>query len=149
MCWRSKGLNFKFADKDIIVYKIGYIKTMIMEDGAKQVFLPFWHPTQYYCKNEIRQEDCCLGISYNEHSDCYEVNARWFHSYGFEDTYYVRSPIDKTITIYSKCNNEKISNYNSATEIGKFIIPKDTKYAINENGEIISKKLIFVNKIKN
>ena len=124
MCfWKSKQSKVLRAKRDIVVYKIG----VYADEG---IFKPF-----FYQKFE------------------YPVNQMVFTKVKFTDT------IDWGFHSYINC--ELVSFYNNVNlyscgklilgvclltdtvYLGEFIIPKGATYCLNNNGEVVSDKLMY------
>lgn len=143
MCWTISKIKFdenpeeyhKIADKNIIVYKIGYLKT----DLFGTTFCPYFRGFIYTANStnkEIKMDFrfYCINKGYHSYSDeCYIKEG------------YIKGSI---IIIPSGRFLYHLGYYRNAlyyrnTFIGKFIIPKGTEYYTNEDGEIVSSNIIW------
>lgn len=130
MCWTSQAKPIKnIAEKDIICYKVFYIRDIILEQNKIQkIYSQYIHfPYIPYKK----QEHINLEI------ENYTTDKRiifGYHSYGtLERAQYV---------VYNLLHK---SNYN----IIECIIPKDSEYYVNYYQEIVSSNIIVTDKILN
>lgn len=143
----------KIAVKDMIVYKVGY--------KYKSSFLPFyrgWDDFEYEPQQINVNIDLCgqtindeYRIKYGYHSYlgkccCQIDNASGndrIVKYGdsiraFEIILYTvdMEPLHEDLEVYKEINNSIIN-------IGKFIIPANTEYYVNYDGEIVSSNIIW------
>ena len=122
MCfWKSKQSKVLKAKRDIKVYKIG----VYADEG---IFKPF-----FYQKFE------------------YPVNQMVFTKVKFTDTIYwgFHSYINcKLVPFYNKVNLYSCGKlilwiFLPTVYLGEFIIPKGATYCLNNNGEVVSDKLMY------
>lgn len=117
MCWMmctTKTIFPNFADDDIIVYKIGF-----KEDNE---FIGYFYTEHYKIGEEKYHVDINLKRTYvYDDIKHYEINAG-FHSYG---------------------NNARVNGLLKNCVIGRFIIPKGTKFFINYDKEYVSETIKF------
>jgi hypothetical protein len=131
MCWKSNNLIAKKADKDIVVYKMGFIKN--------NIFTSYYRDGFQYNKNNSNLPIIKIQVI---NTNCIYSIEKGYHCY----SKYCQINLNKQyFNIYS-ISGVKIDYYFYA-DIGKFIIPKGTIYYENKDGEIVSEKLIFVKKI--
>lgn len=130
MCWISKTIPIKnIAEKDIICYKVFYIRDIILEQNKIQkIYSQYRHfpyipyKKQKYINLEIENNIIEKRITFG------------YHSYGtLERAQYV------VYNLFFK------SNYN----IIECIIPKDSEYYVNNYQEIVSSNIIVTDKILN
>ena len=151
MCWRIDKLAYcrdskkyhKIADKNIIVYKIGY--------RVGNEFHPSFQTRFGYEPNVLKEE---IKLSFVENSlyidTWYEIN-KGYHSYS-EDcsivsfdsrgctSYFAYKPF----YVYNKGKATiRIGEYIGFIFIAEFIIPKGTEYYENEYGEIVSSQIMW------
>lgn len=117
MCWMmhsTKTIFPNFADDDIIVYKIGF-----KEDNE---FIGYFYNEHYKIGEEKYHVDINLKRTYvYDDIKHYEINEG-FHSYG---------------------NNARVNGLLKNCVIGRFIIPKGTKFFINDDKEYVSETIKF------
>ena len=147
MCWRIEKKLFnknpekyhKIAEEDITVYKFG-----CKIDGK---FFPSYYPEFGYEPNSINDKVSLKVIKkrivyLGTH---YDYIDEGYHSYsgecGIINSFY-------DIGVYSKNDNEKNLDYYWGEDIGVFIIPKGTEYYENEDGEIVSSNIIWIDQFK-
>lgn len=121
MCfWKSKQSKVLRAKRDIIVYKIG--------DFADDTsFNPFFHRDFKYPVNQTVFEKV-------EFTDMINLGL---HSYIMCELV----PFAGDAILYS-C--KKLTNcIPSRSYLGEFIIPKGATYCLNNNGEVVSNRLIY------
>ena len=153
MCWIGKNVK-RIAERDIEVYKVLY--------KHKDKYVPYFYCgyLAYEVGKLYKQEMNVL----NDGIYC-EVDAA-FHSYSMERTYVKRrdNPFLTTYRIYSKNDESWFDHYyddkhNTIQVTNKFlsdetiilkedvhfvkcIIPKGAEYFENEDGEIVSNKIV-------
>lgn len=122
MCLFTEQKEPKIADKDIIVYKVGKITN-------KQFISPYQYYS--YTKNELQRE---IKI----HSEITHII----------NGYYYRV-VDEGYHAYLTFRRALNSFYLIGKHIGKFIIPKGSKYYIGDDGDgdIVSSQIIYKGKI--
>ena len=124
MCfWKSKQSKVLKAKRDIKVYKIG----VYADEG---IFKPFFYQEFEYPVNQIVFEKVKFTDTIN-----------WgFHSY-----------INcKLVPFYNKVNLYSCGKLilwvflpTNTIYLGEFIIPKGATYCLNNNGEVVSDKLMY------
>ena len=122
MCfWKSKQSKVLKAKRDIKVYKIG----VYADEG---IFNPFFYQEFEYPVNQIvfTKVKFTDTINWGFHS---YINCELVSSYN-------------KINLYS-C--EKLIHWISLQTVylGEFIIPKGATYCLNNNGEVVSDKLMY------
>ena len=132
MCWISRNTPIKRkANQDITVYKILRIS------GDKSIHSPIYHTVWY------------IGQCKEDHNLYVYFEGSYYISSGFHSlrrkplivemrsfcTYYEWVDGETKISIFSKGYNDYVF---------KCVIPKGSTYYENENGEIVSNKLIIV-----
>ena len=150
MCWRiSFNKNpddyRKIADKDITVYKIGYMTAECNFSGP--LYKNFiYKPNVLNVGVKLSVEDKQI-LSFDKIHYEYQINEG-YHSYS--DECYIKEGYIKgsIIIIPSGRFLYHLGYYRNAlyyrnTFIGKFIIPKGTEYYTNEDGEIVSSNIIW------
>ena len=122
MCfWKSKQSKVLKAKRDIKVYKLG-----VYADDTS--FNPFFYQEFKYPVNQIM----FTGVKFADTID-------WgFHSY-------INCEL---VSSYNKINLyscEKLIHWISLQTVylGEFIIPKGATYCLNNNGEVVSDKLMY------
>ena len=154
MCWRKERLfpkkieNLKaiIANKDIIVYKIGY--------KCRDNFISLYM-TYEYIPGELAEhitivlEEVKSESLIDDYRDYYIID-RGYHSYGKNiKVNIVKIFYNVTFFIYNDyfCINRFSCTYHDLflkkLVIGKFIIPEGTKYFINDNDEYVSEYIRF------
>ena len=122
MCfWKSKQSKVLKAKKDIKVYKIG-----VYADGDS--FNPFFYQEFEYPANQIMFTEVKFADTINWGFHSY-INCELVSSYNDVKLYSCGKPIlwVSLPTVY----------------LGEFIIPKGAAYCLNNNGEVISDKLMY------
>lgn len=149
MCWRTKELertnncNALIAKEDIHCYKIVKLND---EYGFRSMYRNF----KYEIGVEYENSDS-LALSFNTINKTFEI-YNGFHSYSYEST---TCEVNRRHYGY---NEWKIRNINKELLdwIGEFnaiqvecIIPKGSKYFLNERGEYVSDKIKIIGRTEN
>lgn len=153
MAWINNTFNENIAEQDIYVYKVGnYIDKI------------FKSPIQNY-----EYEDECqpsLTISSEFYDNKYYID-NGYHSYGqewkfkkykfgilairnctFKDYHNVFKKISEQNGVkYIINDNKQFCPYNNSYNVCKFIIPKSTKYYVNNFNEYVSENIKLIKKI--
>ena len=141
MCWIGKG-PAKIAERDIIVYKLGYVIETTKE------FRSLYQNYTYYPKGLNKVVTLVPVIFTTEVSKLQPSETgmiyEGYHSYkwiAFDDT----NPRERCLYLgnYDNALKENLSLYGGYCCIGTFIIPKGTKYFENEHGHIVSSDIIY------
>ena len=131
MCYNAftkKAKTKQVADKDIKVYKI-CVNTdhLVISYFQKYVYVPL----------EITQEINIIFVE--EFGLNYVVDG--YHSYKSCKWYPQLSKYKKLVAVIE--DTYKTYDYKSPVVIAEFIIPKETIYYENTNGEIVSNQIMF------
>ena len=124
MCfWKSKQSKVLKAKRDIVVYKIG----VYADEG---IFKPFFYSYFGYTVNQI----VFTEVKFTDTINC------GFHSYINCE---LVSSYNK-INLYS-CGKLVLWVFlpTNTVYLGEFIIPKGATYCLNNNGEVVSDKLMY------
>jgi hypothetical protein len=138
MCWYGNltNIDFKVSEDDKIVYKVGHFRK---EGKFDSYYERFSYILNKECEkvNIIMQKEIGdnFSVSAGYHSYSSDSFLRIIRSDKFEDEFIVRGNNGTTI-----CNG----NYFGNCFIGKFVIPKGTKYYENSYGEIVSECIKYV-----
>ena len=122
MCfWKSKQSKVLKAKRDIKVYKIG----VYADDG---IFKPFFYQEFKYPVNQIVFTEVKFTDTINWGFHSY-INCKLVSFYNKVSLYSCRKLIlwAPLLTVY----------------LGEFIIPKGATYCLNNNGEVVSDKLMY------
>ena len=156
MCWFSrKKPEYRIATEDITVYKTSNHDYFFLNQFKSDV-------VRYIYNMDEKQKEIDLKISEHHtlHNLFQVINyftiQKGYHSYGINSTLIIdRGNFTKKERENLKCNapdlikiNSKdiyISSYNM--QIGVFIIPKGSKYFVNEHLDYISSSIIFKYKL--
>ena len=138
MCWESKKLKIKIAKKDIPVWKIVHADKDI-SGKYTNICRSFYQFFEYILK-VINTTQMSFKVL-NTKNIFIGING--FHSYSNKVKYTINKHhisvyINKLFSDYTICYY-----YRGNTTIAKCHIPKDSKYAINEFGEIISNDIVL------
>lgn len=138
MCWTSKNLKIKIARRNIPIWKI------VEFDNKRKVYTSPFRYYQYFPGMVNTTQMIFRTFDYS-----YEINGyEGFHSFSNKLRYkYSKS----NISVYKKGIFTKkecfFTSYNEccifSPAIAKGYLPKGTKYAINEVGEIISDCIVI------
>ena len=124
MCfWKSKQSKVLKAKRDIKVYKIG----VYADEG---IFKPFFYQAFKYFTNQIVFTEVKFADTINWGFHSY-INCELVSSYNNVNLYSCGKLI-----LY-------ISLLTDTVYLGEFIIPKGATYCLNNNGEVVSDKLIY------
>jgi hypothetical protein len=145
--------NAKIANKDIEVYKYVKGNYPLTVDNTK--FISYIYTFEYIAnkknkKIQLKPRLCMrfdlnpwLEINFNDINDCPMIAIdEGYHSYINLNT--VEKFILDNPLIYPIIEQSKIYSY----YIGKFIIPKGSKFYKNNSGEVVSSCLIYTGKYK-
>ena len=144
MCWVShKKPEYKIATEEIYVYKISTIDYTLFHQFKS-------HVKRHIYTNCEKEKRICLKTK-SLPPDTFIIE-KGYHSYGINSTLIIdRGNFTKKERENLKCNapdlikiNSKdiyVSSYNM--QIGVFIIPKGSKYFVNEHLDYISSSIIF------
>ena len=139
MCWHiSERIESSIAKEDIEVYKIG------SPNKKKNRFNCLYMDTFFYIKNEDTPK---INLELQEDNNIVKGPTIYFIDEGYHcyDEYTKLRPLF-TNSIKGHKYDFSIRNCDTFYHkvcAGKFIIPKDSKYYVNNFGEIVSEKLIF------
>ena len=123
MCfYKTKQSKVLKAKRDIVVYKIG----VYADEG---IFKPFFYSYFGYTVNHIVFEK----VKFTDTINC------GFHSY--INCELVSSYND--VKLYS-CGKSILWVSLPTVYLGEFIIPKGATYCLNNNGEVVSDKLMYI-----
>lgn len=138
MCWICSTDNFKLqnSEEDIVVYKV-----LQLENGKL-------HSPNFNCFTWIKGETygSPLDIHLFRYKHCYYFEGlQGMHSYK-QNPEYDASCEAYTFRSFNSPKHSVPVRYalNKGMCVAKCIIPKDTTYAINEHGEVISERLQFI-----
>jgi hypothetical protein len=149
MCWLSKSKPIeRMADKDIVVYKI-----VSKGDRNGNVLNYFYNGgyITYYKGNE--SEKINISPIYVEYgiSDNYYIIEEGYHSYSLDCRMHLimESLLKfKEFDVFSNSEDSKLilmAYYiRESDRIGKFVIPKGSKYYLNDKGEYVSDNIKFM-----
>ena len=133
MCWRSKNLKIKTAKRNIPIWKVVHF------DNKNKIYISPIKGYHYGLGNyNITNMTFQTSHYYNE-----ITGYEGFHSF-LNKVCYKYSGTD--IHIYKKCIFIKRFIYNMwgySAAIAKGYLPKGTKYAVNEFGEVISNRIVI------
>ena len=124
MCfYKTKGSKVLVTKRDIKVYKIGNY-------ADNDSFNPFFYKDFKYSVNQTVFENV----------DFTDMIERGLHSYITCEL----APFATHINLYSGRNFQySISALVYTVYLGEFIIPKGATYCLNNNGEVVSDKLMY------
>ena len=156
MCWVShKKPEYKIATEEIYVYKISTIDYTLSHQFKS-------HVKRHIYTNCEKEKRICLKtesvklfpcliprlISPTEiilHSPDTFIIEKGYHSYGSNSD--MRLCVDYTNTgkntMGIAINGSDYFNFSDNMQVGVFIIPKGTRYAVNEEFEYVSSSIIF------
>ena len=151
MCWRSKQRKVKMADTDIPVFKIAR-----ESDCGIHPYFSNSSPWRYV-EGETYANDKSFDFNWKTNGT-FEVNEA-IHSYSAKNirltTDDVPPPYIRVCTYKTtKESNDVFTRYSQCYSIIKSVvmlctIPKGTRYAVNEVGEIVSNAIKVEKMIKN
>ena len=124
MCfWKSKQSKVLIAKRDIKVYKIGVY-------ADENIFKPFFRSYFEYFTNQIVFEKVKFTYTINCGFHSY-INCKLVSFYNNVDLYSCGNLMGYIgLAIYK-------------VYLGEFIIPKGATYCLNNNGEVVSDKLMY------
>lgn len=142
MCWIGKG-PAKIAEKDIVVYKLGYIIETTKE------FRSLYQNYAYYPKG-LNKVVTLVPIVYTTEvsklrSSETGIIYSGYHSYKSISLPFNGLGISFRTILLGTIIKERINICNSYY-IATFIIPKGATYIINAQGEVVSDKIIYTGK---
>ena len=142
MCWIGKG-PAKIAERDIVVYKLGYIIETTKE------FRSLYQNYTYYPK-ELNKVVTLVPIIYTTevsklHPSETGMIYKGYHSYKSISLPFNGLEVSSRVILLGTIIKERISICNSYY-IATFIIPKGSEYYINNRGEIVSSNIIYTGK---
>ena len=138
MCWKSQNLKIKTAKRNIPIWKI------VDFDNKRKVYISPFRYYQYFPGMVNTTQMTFRTFDYS-----YEINGyEGFHSFSNKLRYKYSKG---NISVYKKGIFTKkecfFTSYNEgcifSPAIAKGYLPKGTKYAINEVGEIISDCIVI------
>lgn len=141
MCWIGKG-PVKIAEKDIVVYKLGYVIETTKE------FRSLYQNYKYYPKG-LNRVITLVPIEYGVRlSQLLPSNLGVIYS-GYHSYKSISLPFNEIWIFYRNILlgniRERIRICNSYY-IATFIIPKGSTYYENHNGELVSSNIIYTGK---
>lgn len=141
MCWIGKG-PVKIAEKDIIVYKLGHVFK------SSGVFSSLYHGYNYHPKGlnkEVTLVPIVGGVALS-HLSRFDLGIIYsgYHSYRSISLSFMGLGSSSRIIFLGNIK-ERISIWNGYY-VATFIIPKDSKYYENPNGEIVSNNIVYTGK---
>lgn len=136
MCWASKTLTMHISDGKVKVFKV----CTLNNNGEISGYYYKWF------KYVLNQE---YQTNINIHSTIYSIENQThignegFHSYSAKEC--LLETNNEGFDVYNKKTNFLITGYNSYTNIVvvEGYLPKGTTYYINQDGEIISDRIIL------
>ena len=138
MCWKSQNLKIKTAKRNIPIWKI------VDFDNKRKIYISPFRYYQYFPGMVNTTQMIFRTFDYS-----YEINGyEGFHSFSNKVCYKYSNG---NISVYKKGIFTKkecfFTSYNASCNfspaIAKGYLPKGTKYAINEVGEIISDCIVI------
>lgn len=146
MCWYHYGFNIEsiIAEKDIEVYKV-------VRKGKNESLLPYYHYNEecVYTLNKI-SDLVPIEPYYHEYKQVFNIDEG-YHSYKIEASIKIETYETGFITIYDGdtfLGTFDYSEENGQTCLVKGIIPKGTKYYINDKNECVSERIKITKIIK-
>lgn len=134
MCWKSYKTPIRYtANKDIKCYKV-FDKADITWDISKQFFKKIREVKSLFQKY--------LYIPYNINPEINIIRSGYTYDWTLKYAYYIMEGYHS----YATLNVAKLYS-NQFFHIIECIIPKGTKYFINENKEIISSNIIITDEV--
>lgn len=142
MCWIGKG-PAKIAEKDIVVYKLGYIIETTKE------FRSLYQNYAYYPKG-LNKVVTLVPIVYTTEVSKLQSSETGiiysgYHSYKSISLPFNGLGISFRTILLGTIIKERINICNSYY-IATFIIPKGATYIINAQGEVVSDEIIYTGK---
>jgi hypothetical protein len=141
MCWISNKKPIeKLAKRNILVYKIGAVNEKKKDNFFSYFLLSVKNglSSHFEYDKNVKAEIVELHPIKTIDSYCFYIE-KGYHSYSGECHY--KTGKNGEIRLCGIC-------YYNGTTIGKFIIPKGSKYFLNENGEYVSNQIEFVDSFK-
>ena len=142
MCWIGKG-PAKIAERDIVVYKLGYVIE------ATKEFRSLYQNYTYYPKVLNKVVTLVPVIFTTEVSKLQPSETgmiyEGYHSYKSMSLPFNGLEASSRVILLGTIIKERISICNSYY-IATFIIPKGSEYYINNRGEIVSSNIIYTGK---
>ena len=137
MCWVShKKPEYKIATEEIYVYKISTIDYTLFHQFKS-------HVKRHIYTNCEKEKRICLKTE-SLPPDTFIIE-KGYHSYGSNSD--MRLCVDYTNTgkntMGIAINGSDYFNFSDNMQVGVFIIPKGTRYAVNEEFEYVSSSIIF------
>lgn len=141
MCWIGKGPAF-LAERDIVVYKLGHVIETTKE------FQSLYQNYTYYPKGlnkvvTLVPITCGVKLPQLLSSDLGIIYSG-YHSYRSISLSFMGLGSSSRIIFLGNIK-ERISIWNGYY-VATFIIPKDSKYYENPNGEIVSNNIVYTGK---
>jgi hypothetical protein len=139
MCWIGGEIETRprIAKNDITVYKIGLISR------SGKTFTSFLREYKYRVGTLQKKINLTALPSYPDSGLC--VIDDGYHSYSAGNKIQID---DYYISVFMRIKTNAVSTgrveYFQPVSIGKFIIPKGTKYYINRYGEVVSEQIMYV-----
>ena len=147
MCWaeRLENVNIQIADKDIEVYKVVYKADKKSCKSCVRGFM--YEANTLYKMPTIQINKSYIHRMYGVISMIYIQEA--YHSY--TKIQYTLSRIYEKDSIYTGKriifgNQLRSIILDNPYYVATFVIPKDSQYAINWKGEIVSNQIIYTGK---
>ena len=142
MCWIGKG-PAKIAERDIIVYKLGYVIE------ATKEFRSLYQNYTYYPK-ELNKVVTLVPVIFTTEVSKLQPSEtgmiyEGYHSYKSISLPFNRLGYSFRFILLGTIIKERISICNSYY-IATFIIPKGSNYFENDRGEIVSSNIIYTGK---
>ena len=141
MCWIGKG-PAKIAERDILVYKLGYII------GTAKEFRSLYQNYTYYPK-KLNKVITLVPIVYTTKVSKLRPSETGIIYEGYHSYKSISLPFNRLgnsfRAILLGIIEERINIYNSYY-IATFIIPKGSKYYENKCGELVSSNIIYTGK---
>ena len=142
MCWVGKG-PAKIAERDIIVYKLGYVIETTKE------FQSLYQNYTYYPK-ELNKVVTLVPIIYTTEVSKLHPSETGMIYKGYHSYKSISLPLNELGTSFRNILvgtiiKERISICNSYY-IATFIIPKGSEYYENKCGELVSSSIIYTGK---
>ena len=147
MCWieNTRSFDLQIADRDIEVYKIVSYASKLSCESLIQGFI--YEANIGYSMDAMELEESGLSDTFCNANLIYITKA--YHSYTK-----IRFTLKKPCSPYSKHGYKGIIAGNLLMPIridnpyyvATFVIPKDSQYAVNWKGEIVSNQIMYTGK---
>ena len=142
MCWIGKG-PAKIAERDIVVYKLGYII------GTAKEFRSLYQNYTYYPK-KLNKVITLVPVVYTTKVSKLRPSETGIIYEGYHSYKSISLPFNGLgnsfrAILLGTIIKERINIYNSYY-IATFIIPKGSKYYENKCGELVSSNIIYTGK---